>query len=166
MIENGTGREKTFEEELPYFKESIKEVFDNYHNPNGSDDTREICVIRQSNRIIEKAEKEINCQKAEIEQLKSQLPHYKVGDTVYIIERDETGEAEEYTGFMFLAQTANAVIVTPFIDDYDTEETIEYLISETVTSMDVSLSVFPLEDCYMSQEDAKAALKEERTDND
>lgn len=88
-----------------------------------------------------------------------------VGDTVYIIERED-GEAEDYTGYMFLAQTANAVIVTPFINDYDVEETIEDLIQETAETMDVDLCVFPLEDCYTTKEDAKTALKGSDADND
>lgn len=72
MTDNEIKREKTFEEELPYFKERIQEVFDNYSNPNGNEDTLEICVLRESNRIVKKAEKTINCQKAEIESLKEE----------------------------------------------------------------------------------------------
>ena len=33
MTDNEITREKTFSEELLYFKERIKEVFDNYDNP-------------------------------------------------------------------------------------------------------------------------------------
>ena len=62
--------EKTFSEELPYFKERIKEVFDNYNNPNGNEDPLYICVLRDSNRIVRKAEEEITRQKAEINELK------------------------------------------------------------------------------------------------
>ena len=62
--------EKTFSEELPYFKERIKEVFDNYNNPNGNEDPLYICVLRDSNRIVRKAEEEIIRQKAEIDELK------------------------------------------------------------------------------------------------
>jgi len=87
-------------------------------------------------------------------------PSFKMGDTVYIVERDECGEAEDYTGYMFLAQTKNAVIVTSFINDYDSEETIEYLIQETIEKMDTDLCVFPLEDCYATKEEAEQKLKE------
>ena len=61
--------EKTFSEELPYFQERIKEVFDNYNNPNGNEDPLYICVLRDSNRIVRKAEEEITRQQAEIEAL-------------------------------------------------------------------------------------------------
>ena len=69
MTDNETTREKTFSEELPYFKEWIKEVFDNYSNPNGYDDPLYIGVLRDSKRIVRKAEEEINRQQEEIEAL-------------------------------------------------------------------------------------------------
>ena len=62
--------EKTFSEELPYFKERIKEVFDNYNNPNGNEDPLYICVLRDSDNIVRKAEEEITRQKTEIDELK------------------------------------------------------------------------------------------------
>ena len=70
MTDNEIKREKTFEEELPYVEERIKEVFNNYHNPNGCEDRLEICVLRDCKRTIRKAKEEINRQKAEIERLK------------------------------------------------------------------------------------------------
>ena len=69
MTDNEIKREKTFSEELPYFKERIKEVFDNYSNPNGYDDPLYIAVLRDSNRIVRKAEEEINRQQEEIDRL-------------------------------------------------------------------------------------------------
>lgn len=65
-----TSREKTFSEELPYFKERIEGVFDNYNNPNCNEDPLYICVLRDSNRIVRKAEEEVTRQKAEIDELK------------------------------------------------------------------------------------------------
>ena len=72
MTEDKATREKTFEEELPYVEERIKEVFNNYHNPNGCEDRLEICVLRDCKRTIRKAKEEINRQKAEIEKLKKE----------------------------------------------------------------------------------------------
>lgn len=70
MIDKEIIIEKTFSEELPYFKERIKEVFDNYNNPNGNEDPLYICVLRDSNRIVRKAEEEITRQKVELNELK------------------------------------------------------------------------------------------------
>ena len=73
MTDNEAKREKTFEEELPYVEERIKEVFNNYHNPNGCEDRLEICVLRDCKRTIRKAKEEIDRQKAEIEKLKGSV---------------------------------------------------------------------------------------------
>lgn len=69
MTDNEITRQKTFSEELPYFKERIKEVFDNYDNPNGYEDPLYIAVLRDSHRIVRKAEEEIARQQAEIERI-------------------------------------------------------------------------------------------------
>lgn len=72
MTDNEAKREKTFEEELPYVEERIKEVFNNHHNPNGCEDRLEICVLRDCKRTIRKAKEEINRQKTEIERLRKE----------------------------------------------------------------------------------------------
>ena len=66
MTDNEITREKTFSEELPYFKERIKEVFDNYDNPNGYEDPLYIAILRDSKRIVGKSEEEITRQQCEI----------------------------------------------------------------------------------------------------
>ena len=84
------------------------------------------------------------------------------GQTVYVIERDECGNPADISGFMFLAASGHAAIVTPFINDLEElEETLEYLVVETAENYDCDLSVFPLEDCYATEEDAEAIKAEE-----
>lgn len=73
MTDNEITREKTFSEELLYFKERMKEVFDYYDNPKGSAEMLYIDVLRDSNRIVRKAEEETTRQRAEIEQLKFEI---------------------------------------------------------------------------------------------
>lgn len=73
MTDNKITREMTFSEELPYFKERIKEVFDNFDNPDGYADILYLSALRDSHRIVRKAEEEINSQQAEIEQLKFEI---------------------------------------------------------------------------------------------
>ena len=68
-----TSIKKTFSEELPYFKERIKEVFDNYNNPNCNEDPLYICVLRDSDCIVRKAEEEITFQQAEISRLRKEV---------------------------------------------------------------------------------------------
>lgn len=73
MIDKEMTREMTFSEELPYFKERIEEVFDNYNNQNGNEDPLYICVLRDSKRIVRKAEKEITYQQADIRMLRKKV---------------------------------------------------------------------------------------------
>lgn len=73
MTDKEITREKTFSEELPYFKERIEEVFDNYNNPNGNEDPLYINVLRDSKRIVRKAEKEITYQQADIRMLRKKV---------------------------------------------------------------------------------------------
>ena len=69
MTDNEIMREKTFSEELPYFKERIKEIFDNFDYPDGYADVRYLSALSDSSRIVRKAEEEINRQQAEIDNL-------------------------------------------------------------------------------------------------
>lgn len=73
MTDKEITREKTFSEELSHFKERIEEVFDNYNNPNGNEDPLYICVLRDSKRIVRKAEEEITRQQTEIEMLQKEV---------------------------------------------------------------------------------------------
>ncbi len=83
------------------------------------------------------------------------VPPCKAGDTVWVIDADR----EDYTGYMFLAQIGDTVIVSSFVNDYDFSETIDYFISETAEGSAVDLYVVPLENCYASKEAAEKALE-------
>ena len=80
MPDNEITREKTFSEELPYFTERIKEVFDNYDNPNGYEAPLYIDVLRDSKRIVRKAEEEIKRKQEEIENGVIAIPETGIGD--------------------------------------------------------------------------------------
>ena len=73
MSDNEITREKTFSEELPYFKERMKEVYDYYDNPKGCAEMLYIDVLCVSNRVVRKAEEEIIRQQTEIEKLKEEI---------------------------------------------------------------------------------------------
>ena len=73
MSDNEITREKTLSEELPYFKERMKEVFDYYDNPKGCAEMLYIDVLCVSNRVVRKAEEEIIRQQTEIEKLKEEI---------------------------------------------------------------------------------------------
>lgn len=82
------------------------------------------------------------------------------GQLVYIVERDEDGEACDVSGCMFLAQVNQAVIVSAFINDSDDlDETLLCHIEETAREYNTDLSVFPISDCYLSKEEAHSVLE-------
>ncbi len=84
------------------------------------------------------------------------------GECVWVIVRDEIGEPAEINGYMFLAHTVGAVILTTYINSLtQVEEVIDQLIEGTAKGFDLPLSVFPNEDCYLSYEEAQAAMEQE-----
>jgi hypothetical protein len=82
------------------------------------------------------------------------------GDNIWIVERDEYKEPIDISGYMFLAFSGRAVIVSAFINDFETlDETVEYHIEETSRYYETDLAVFPKNDCYLTRKEAEAALK-------
>ena len=87
---------------------------------------------------------------------------FKPGDDVYVIERDESDKAVDYSGYMCIAVSENAVVLSSYINDLeDIADTLEYHIKETAENFDTHLAVFPLGDCYATAEDAKKAIDDE-----
>ena len=85
----------------------------------------------------------------------------KVGDKVYIIERDENGRAFEVTAYMFLAKANEAVICTIFVNNSeDVNDILQYHIKRTAENWDTYLSVFPVGDCFRNREEAEKALED------
>lgn len=84
------------------------------------------------------------------------------GMPVWVIERDEDGNADAISGYIFLAQVEGVVILSAHIEDYDLGGILEYHIQCTVEDYDTNLSVFPDEDCYVRKEDCEADFKMEQ----
>jgi hypothetical protein len=88
------------------------------------------------------------------------LPAFTPGEEVWVVERDECGNACEFSGYVFLAEVAGAVILTPLINDLEVlEDLLDYHIEQTAENYDTDLAVFPAADCYTDREAAKKALK-------
>lgn len=93
---------------------------------------------------------------------KKEPAKFTPGGEVWIVERDESGDACEVSGYVFLAEVADAVILTTYINAVeDLEDLLDYHIKETAANYDTDLAVFPAADCYTDLEAAKAALKAE-----
>lgn len=71
---NEISKEITLEDRLKFFEVEVKDYFEyDYKNENGYEDTREACLIRGGYRIALQAKECINHQKAEIEELKTEI---------------------------------------------------------------------------------------------
>ena len=82
------------------------------------------------------------------------------GDEVWVVERDEDGDATEVSGFIFVVSVNGVAIVSPSINDCsDIDFILSDFVEETVSDFSGSLSGYPVSDCYKSRAEAKAALK-------
>ena len=137
MPDNEIKREKTFSEELPYFKERIKEVFDNYHNLNGGEDPLYIAVLRDSNRVVRKAEEEITRQQTEIERLKNEIQTTK--DAYIMLQtKNEIIKSEAVKEFAERLKNKIKTECNPYgkpTFDYDTSIAIMHYIDNLVNAM-------------------------------
>lgn len=97
MTDNEVTREKTFSEELLYFKGQLKEVFDYYDNPKGCAEMLYLSVLSDSNRLVRKVEEEINRQQAEIEKLERTIS-YLEGVCESIPDKVRTEAIKEFWG--------------------------------------------------------------------
>ena len=96
---------------------------------------------------------------------REELP--EAGDEVWIVERDEDGRACDVSGYMFIAKSDFAVIVSTYIGSRDDiESTLAYHIEETAENYDTDLAVFPAEDCYTTKEAAMTVLREEKGEDE
>ncbi len=87
------------------------------------------------------------------------------GAEVWAVERDEEGIACEVSGYMFLAEVADFVIASGYVNGMTRIEGIlTYHAQETAENYDTDLVVFPAVDCWPTREAAHAALAEERGD--
>lgn len=83
---------------------------------------------------------------------------FKPGDIVWVVERDND-ELIEVTGFQYIATCKEYIIGTPWIDDYDFEDTLAYHSEVTSENCETELVVYPISDCFDNKEDAEAMLK-------
>ena len=87
------------------------------------------------------------------------------GDEVWVVERDEDGDAADVSGFVFVASVNGVAIVSPYINDCgDLDFILSDFVEETVSGFGGSLSGYPVSDCYKSRTEAEAALKAREQD--
>ena len=93
--------------------------------------------------------------------------HFEPGQEVWIVERNEDGEACEVGGYVFLAKVAGYAILSPYVNgDGDLKYLLDYHRRDTCADYDADLPVVFLKDCYPSQEAAHHSLDEEVGEDD
>lgn len=81
------------------------------------------------------------------------------GSEVWIVERDEDGEAAEVSGFVFVVSVSGIAIVSPSINGCsDLDFILSDFVEETASNFSGDFSGYPISDCYKSHEEAQAAL--------
>lgn len=87
--------------------------------------------------------------------------HFEPGETVYIVERDEDGNANDTAGVIFLFSLENVVFCSPGINGHiDLEYLLSEFVRETAESCGrSSVCVYPKKDCYHTLAEAEAALE-------
>lgn len=86
----------------------------------------------------------------------------EAGSVVWAVERDEEGIACEVSGYMFIAEVADFVIASGYINGMThIEGILAYHAQETAENYDTDLVVFPAVDCWPTKEAALAAFEEE-----
>ena len=89
--------------------------------------------------------------------------HFEPGQAVWIVERDEDGDAYDVSGYVFLAEVADHAILSPYVNGQgDLEYLLNYHRRETNADYDADLPVVLLSDCFASKTAAHHALDEEQ----
>ena len=94
---------------------------------------------------------------------RSVVRKFAPGSEVWIVERDEDGEATEVSGYVFVVSVSGIAIVSPSINDCsDLDFILSDFVEETASGFSGSFSGYPISDCYKSHEDAETALRREQ----
>jgi hypothetical protein len=80
---------------------------------------------------------------------------FKTGDTIWCLERDECEDETEVSGFIFVAQNEECVIVSSDPVGYDGSIS-EYLIEESAENMGTDVYAFPIDNAFQTKEAAEA----------
>lgn len=91
------------------------------------------------------------------------VQEFAPGSEVWIVERDEDGEATEVSGVVFVVSVNGVAIVSPSINGCsDLDFILGDFVEETASSFSGDFSGYPISDCYKSYEEAQAALRREQ----
>ncbi len=83
------------------------------------------------------------------------------GDEVWVVERDEDGNPDDFSGYIFITSVRGIAIVSLSINGCaDLDFLLSDFVEETAMRGSGDFSGYPIGDCYGTCEEAEAALKE------
>lgn len=87
------------------------------------------------------------------------VQRFSPGQTVWVIDRDEDGEAYDFSGYVFVTSLRGIALVSPKING---SSEIDVILMDQVESRinyaDGCIEAYPVDDCYLSREAAEQAL--------
>ena len=88
------------------------------------------------------------------------VQRFSPGQTVWVIDRDEDGEAYDLSGYVFVTSLRGIALVSPKING---SSEIDVILMDQVESRinyaDGCIEAYPVDDCYLSREAAEKALE-------
>lgn len=88
------------------------------------------------------------------------VQRFSPGQAVWVIERDEDGEAYDLSGYVFVTSLRGIALVSPEING---SSEIDAILMDQVESRinysDGCIGAYPVDDCYLSREAAEKALE-------
>lgn len=89
----------------------------------------------------------------------------KPGEEIWVIERDDYGDALGFSCCVFVAKSENYVIASSHIYQCEgAKEVLKCLNEQTVIEYNCEMLVYPADDCYLDKQSAEAALEKMKED--
>lgn len=90
----------------------------------------------------------------------------KPGEEIWVIERDDYGDALGFSCCVFVAKSENYVIASSHIYQCEgAKEILKCLNEQTVIEYNCEMLVYPADDCYLDKQSAEAALEKMKEDD-
>lgn len=85
--------------------------------------------------------------------------HFEPGQIVWVVDRDKDGVAWDISTYVFLAEVARYVILSPCLNGSgDLEYLLDYHLRDTYMGHRAGMSVVLIDDCFATRKSAQAAI--------
>lgn len=98
---------------------------------------------------------------------KAEMFPCKPGEEIWVIERDDYGDALGFSCCVFVAKSENYVIASSHIYQCEgAKEILKCLNEQTAIEYNCEMLVYPADDCYLDKQSAEAALEKMKEDDE